>query len=49
MQNIGYFCLIVAKIGKGLTKRRKILKYNILLISFRGFGVVTCELVDGEI
>ena len=49
MQNIGYFCLVVAKIGKGLRKRTKILKYNILFISFRGFGVVTRELVDGEI
>ena len=49
MQNIGYFCLVVAKIVKGLTKCRKILKYNILLISFRGFGIVTRELVDREV
>jgi hypothetical protein len=37
------------KIGKGFTELSKTLKYNIVLISCRDFGVVTREPVDGEI
>jgi hypothetical protein len=37
------------KIGKGFTELSKTLKYNIVLISSRDFGVVTREPADGEI
>jgi hypothetical protein len=37
------------KIGKGFTELSKTIKYNIVLISSRDFGVITREPVDGEI
>jgi hypothetical protein len=37
------------KIGKCFTELSKTLKYNIVLISSRDFGVVTREPVDGKI